>query len=98
MEELDERLACDIHRRMRHPGRARVLSSRELDASRMTVLLRGLGALVTSRYHAAVLSMAAAVPQLAVGHDLRLRTLYQDSALTASCSSKAGPVPRCSRP
>jgi polysaccharide pyruvyl transferase WcaK-like protein len=90
MEELDERLVRDVHRRMRHPGRARVLSSRELDASRMTVLLRSLGALVTSRYHAAVLSMAAAVPQLAVGHDLRLRTLYQELGLDGELFVEGG--------
>jgi polysaccharide pyruvyl transferase WcaK-like protein len=44
----------------------------------MTAVLRRLGVLVTSRYHASVLSLAAAVPQLAVGHDLRLRTLYSE--------------------
>jgi polysaccharide pyruvyl transferase WcaK-like protein len=81
MEELDERLASAVQARMRHPGRARVFSSREHDASRMTVLLRSLDALVTSRYHAAVLSMAAAVPQTAVGHDLRLVTLYRELGL-----------------
>jgi polysaccharide pyruvyl transferase WcaK-like protein len=40
-----------------------VSSSWEHDASRMTTLLRGLDLLVTFRYHAAVLSMAAAVPR-----------------------------------
>jgi polysaccharide pyruvyl transferase WcaK-like protein len=76
MEELDEPIARAIHGEMTHPERARVFSSRELDASRMTALLQSLGALVTSRYHASVLSLAAAVPQIAVGHDLRLRTLF----------------------
>ena len=47
----------------------------------MTVLLRSLGGLVTSRYHASVLSMAAGVPQVAVGHDLRLRTLFEELGL-----------------
>jgi polysaccharide pyruvyl transferase WcaK-like protein len=78
MEQVDEMLSEQIHARMLHPDRARVFSSREHDASRMTVLLRSLGALVTSRYHASVLSLAAAVPQVAVGHDLRLRTLYDE--------------------
>ena len=44
----------------------------------MTMLLRSLGGLLTSRYHASVLSMAAGVPQVAVGHDLRLRTLFEE--------------------
>jgi polysaccharide pyruvyl transferase WcaK-like protein len=78
MEELDEPIARAIRHEMTHADRARVFSSREHDASRMTAVLRRLGVLVTSRYHASVLSLAAAVPQLAVGHDLRLRTLYSE--------------------
>jgi polysaccharide pyruvyl transferase WcaK-like protein len=78
MEELDEAIARAILARMRHPDRARIFSSRDLDASKMTVLLRSLGGLLTSRYHASVLSLAAGVPQAAVGHDLRLRTLYEE--------------------
>jgi polysaccharide pyruvyl transferase WcaK-like protein len=78
MEELDETIARAIQARMRYPERARVFSSRDLDASKMTVLLRSLGGLLTSRYHASVLSLAAGVPQVAVGHDLRLRTLYEE--------------------
>ena len=81
MEELDGPIARAIRAEMRHPERARVFSSREHDASRMTALLQSLGALVTSRYHASVLSLAAAVPQLAVGHDLRLRTLFGELGL-----------------
>ncbi|HSL10802.1 MAG TPA: polysaccharide pyruvyl transferase family protein [Actinomycetota bacterium] len=81
MEQLDEPLARAIHARMRNRDRARIFSSRALDASKMTVLLRSLGALVTSRYHAAILSMAAAVPMVAVGHDLRLRTLFDELEL-----------------
>jgi polysaccharide pyruvyl transferase WcaK-like protein len=81
MEELDERLAHAVQDRMRHPDRAHVFSSRELNASQMTSLLRSLDLLVTSRYHASVLSLAAAVPQIAVGHDLRLKTLYHELGL-----------------
>jgi polysaccharide pyruvyl transferase WcaK-like protein len=81
MEELDEPLARSIHGLMTRRDRARVFSSREHDASRMTALLRSLGLLVTSRYHASVLSLAAHVPQVAVGHDLRLRTLYAELGL-----------------
>jgi polysaccharide pyruvyl transferase WcaK-like protein len=81
MEELDEPIAQSIQLEMANPERARVFSSRQLDASRMTALLRSLGVLVTSRYHASVLSLADAVPQVAVGHDLRLRTLYAELGL-----------------
>jgi polysaccharide pyruvyl transferase WcaK-like protein len=44
----------------------------------MTEILRSLDLLVTSRYHAAVLSLEAKVPQIAVGHDPRLKGLYKD--------------------
>jgi polysaccharide pyruvyl transferase WcaK-like protein len=81
MEELDEPLARDVYRRMKHSNRARVFSSREYNASQMTVLLRGLDLLVTSRYHAGVLSLAAQVPQVAVGHDKRLGDFYRELGL-----------------
>ena len=81
MEEVDERLALAVQARAARPDMVRVFSSRTNDASRMTVLLRSLRMLVTSRYHAGVLSLGARVPQVAVGHDLRLRTLYEDLGL-----------------
>jgi len=81
MEEVDERLAHAIQGLMKLPDTARVFSARFHNASRMTILLRNLRLLVTSRYHASVLSLAACVPQIAVGHDLRLRTLYEDLGL-----------------
>jgi polysaccharide pyruvyl transferase WcaK-like protein len=81
MEQLDEAIANRVHGYMSHPEAARVFSAREHDASRMTELLRSLDLLVTSRYHAAVLSLAAGVPQIAVGHDTRLDTIYRDLGL-----------------
>lgn len=82
MEELDEPFAHKIHDRMIHAGRARVFSAREHNASQMTTLLRSLELLVTSRYHGCILSLAAQVPQLGVGHDLRLKTIYDELGLT----------------
>lgn len=84
MEQVDERLARAVHRLMKRQEMARVFSARLHNASRMTVLLTGLRLLVTSRYHASVLSLAAHVPQIAVGHDLRLRTLYEDLGIRES--------------
>ena len=81
MEQLDEAFAAHVQRRMRHPEHARQFSARNYDASQMTLLLRGLDLLVTSRYHAAVLSLAAGVPQVAIGHDTRLSTIYHDLGL-----------------
>jgi len=81
MEQLDEPLARQVQRRMAHADRARIFSAREYNASQMTVLLRSLDVLVTARYHACVLSLAAQIPQLAVGHDLRLKTIYAELGL-----------------
>ena len=81
MESLDEPLGRRVQQLMAHPERARVFSSREYNSSQMTVLLRSLDLLLTSRYHAAVLSLAAQVPQVAFGHDLRLATLYSELGL-----------------
>ena len=60
----DERLANAITARMAHPDMVRVYSSRVYNSSQMTVLLRSLRLLVTSRYHAGVLSLGAQVPQV----------------------------------
>jgi polysaccharide pyruvyl transferase WcaK-like protein len=81
MEQVDEAMAARVRGLMRHPESARLFSAREHDASRMTCLLRGLDLLVTSRFHAAVLSLAAGVPQVAVHNDTRLATLYADLGL-----------------
>lgn len=81
MEELDEPLARDIRQKMEHEDRCRIISSREFNASQITSLLGQLDLLVTSRYHAAVLSLRSRVPQIAVGHDPRLDSIYQDLGL-----------------
>jgi polysaccharide pyruvyl transferase WcaK-like protein len=81
MEALDEPLARQVIHKMRHPDRARVFSSNGQDASEMTFILRDLELLITSRYHASVLSLASGVPQLAIGHDLRLRDLYDEMGI-----------------
>jgi polysaccharide pyruvyl transferase WcaK-like protein len=78
MEELDEPLARNILNKMKNPQNTRIFSSSEFNASQMTEILRNLDLLVTSRYHAAVLSLEARIPQIAVGHDPRLKGLYKD--------------------
>jgi polysaccharide pyruvyl transferase WcaK-like protein len=78
MEQLDEAFARLIQSLMRHGREARIFSAREYNASQMTAMLRRLELLITSRYHAGVLSAAAGVPQIAISHDQRLRDLYHD--------------------
>jgi polysaccharide pyruvyl transferase WcaK-like protein len=81
MEEVDEPLAKIILNNMKHPERTKIFSANEFNASQMTEILRGLDLLVTSRYHAAVLSLEARIPQIAVGHDPRLKGFYKDLKL-----------------
>lgn len=81
MEALDEVLLRRVRSHMSHPDGAQIFSSREYNASQMVALLRSLELLLTSRYHACVLSLAAQIPQIAVGHDLRLKTIYQELGL-----------------
>lgn len=81
MESLDEPLVREVRRRMKRSDRSTVMSSTDLNAHQMTAGLRGLDALVASRYHAAVLSMAAGVPMMAIGHDRRLDDLFGEIGL-----------------
>ena len=81
MEELDEPLALRIRNKMKNPEMAKIFSSRKYNASAMTSILRSLELLVTSRYHASVLSLEAQVPQIAVGHDTRLKGFYKELGL-----------------
>ena len=78
MEEVDESLANNIRRKMIHSSKAQVITSREYNASQITYILRGLDLLVTSRYHAAVLSLESLIPQIAVAHDTRLKGFYTE--------------------
>lgn len=78
MEEVDEPLAKNIWIKMKNREKSRIFSSRDYNASQMTHIIRKLDLLVTSRYHAGVLSLEAAIPQIAVGHDTRLKGFYQE--------------------
>lgn len=82
MEELDEPFAHRVQQQMACADRSRIFSAREYSASQMTTLLRSLDLLVTSRYHGCILSLAGQIPQLAVGHDLRLKTIYDELGFT----------------
>ena len=78
MEEVDEPLAREILSKMENSDQARIFSSSKFNASQMTRILRQLDLLVTSRYHAGVLSLEAGIPQIAVGHDTRLKGFYEE--------------------
>ncbi len=78
MEELDEPLAIEIKNKMKHSEKAQIVSAGTYNASQITEVLRSLDLLITSRYHAGVLSMKTSVPQIGIGHDQRLKGLYKD--------------------
>lgn len=78
MEGLDTAFTTKIQKHMKHADRTKVFSSIEYNASQMTSVLRSLDLLITSRYHAGVLSLPHQVPQTAIGHDLRIQDLYSD--------------------
>jgi polysaccharide pyruvyl transferase WcaK-like protein len=82
MEGLDATFANKVQSLMKHADRTKVFTSSEYNASQMTSILRSLEALVTSRYHAGVLSLANQVPQTAIGHDLRIKDFYGDLGIS----------------
>jgi polysaccharide pyruvyl transferase WcaK-like protein len=81
MEELDEAIARRVQASVRRPERTRIFSAREHNASQMASLARSLAVLITARYHGSVLALPGLRPQIGFGHDLRLKTLYQELGL-----------------
>lgn len=82
MEGLDTEFAERIQHLMTHADKTKIFSSTQYNASQMTSVLRSLDWLVTSRYHASVLSLASQVPQTAIGHDMRIQDLYADIGIS----------------
>ncbi len=78
MEGLDTTFTDKVQSLMKHADKTKVFTSTDYNASQMTSILRSLELLITSRYHAGVLSLANQVPQTAIGHDLRIKDLYSD--------------------
>ena len=78
MEGLDTAFTNKIQQHMKHADRTKIFSSIQYNASQMTSVLRNSDMLITSRYHAGVLSLPNQVPQTAIGHDLRIKDLYND--------------------
>ncbi|MCW4030717.1 MAG: polysaccharide pyruvyl transferase family protein [Candidatus Bathyarchaeota archaeon] len=78
MEGLDTAFGRKIQKRMKHADKTKIFTSIEYNASQMTSILRSLDMLITSRYHAGVLSLPSQVPQTAIGHDLRIKDFYGD--------------------
>lgn len=76
MENMD-RPACEDFNRLLG-NHIPIFSSNEYNAPEMSAILRSLDFLITTRYHAFVLSMEAAVPTIAVSHDERLYFIMKE--------------------
>lgn len=84
MEELDTVICNRILAQLPAELRARVQTHYAGAQTPQTLVaeLRALDYLVTSRYHACVLSMQTAVPQVALHHDERLPAIYHEMGLS----------------
>lgn len=83
MEELDQRICERIHDALSPDERARVtrVYAGAKRPQEIVTHLRSLDALMTSRYHALVLSMKSAVPVVALYHDERLISILRELEL-----------------
>ncbi len=79
MEALDKEACARLSKKLHSPHG--VFCSENHDAFEMTGVLRCLSALVTSRYHAAVLSMSRGIPIVSVSMDERLDELMAESEM-----------------
>jgi polysaccharide pyruvyl transferase WcaK-like protein len=76
MEALDASACRRVMEGLDAP--AALFESREYDAFQLCAVLRKLSVLITSRYHARVLSAPAGVPAVAVSMDERLHNIYDE--------------------
>ncbi len=81
MEELDGPMAEMVRGKVSCPERLRVFSSCDHTASEMLGMLRGIELLISSRYHAVVMTMSEGIPPVAVGHDPRVEDLFREMGL-----------------
>ncbi len=79
MEKMDAGPVGDLRQKL--DGAGAVFLSGDCSADIMTGIIRKLSLLVTSRYHAAVLSMATGCPVIAVSMDERLDSLMRENNL-----------------
>jgi polysaccharide pyruvyl transferase WcaK-like protein len=77
MERLDRGPCHELKKRMKHE--APVFCSEDYNGYELTSILWQLSMLITSRYHARVLSMPAGVPSGAISMDERLENLLSET-------------------
>lgn len=74
MEALDLDACGRLQRLLKHPSE--IFPSQHYNGYQLCSILRRLSLLVTSRYHARVISMAGGVPAVAVSMDERLENIF----------------------
>lgn len=87
MEKLDASVCELLEQRVEAPHA--MFTSKTCDVFKMTGLLRQLNILLTSRYHASVLSMERAIPIVAVSIDARLNGIMNEVGLAKHYLHKA---------
>ena len=81
MESVDEFFAMKTFEKIKNKKWVKIFSSKNYNASQMNSILCNLNYLISMRYHACVLSMAAGVPMIGIAHDLRIPDLFKDMEL-----------------
>lgn len=78
MEHMDLKPCQDVYAGMKHRDRARIVSSDEYDVDGIITVLAHLKFLVTTRYHAVVLSSCSAIPVISVSSDTRCEAVHRE--------------------
>ena len=88
MEPVDDRICRSIFEALppSHAARVTLMTRASHTAHELFAELRGLDLLVTARYHAAIIALPAAVPQVAVYHDERLESLFREMQMLDTCA------------
>ena len=88
MEPVDDHV-CSLIRDQLPPAdrsRLRILTRKSESCADLLGFLRNLDFLITARYHASIVALPAAVPQIAVYHDERLEALFGEMGLQKHCA------------
>lgn len=90
MEPMDSSCVRDLARRL--PEKSYIISSSDYKGTEIIALLNSLNFIITSRYHAHVLSMLAGVPCVALSKDQRLTTIFKEHQMENYCVSTHDPL------
>ncbi|HIH96971.1 MAG TPA: hypothetical protein HA348_05800 [Thermoplasmata archaeon] len=82
MEGMDCPVSKEVYERMKHKSEGRYIPSHKYDVNDIKILLCSSKYLVTTRYHASVLSSSAGVPAIAISSDTRLEAVFRELGMT----------------